>query len=538
MTSQTNLEIAGTLRENSLPELLVEIFRAKLNGSLRLSNARTAEKSVVYFDAGDVVFAASNARRFRLSELLISEKKISEESRASLAGFANDLALRENLIKTGVLPKVQIDTFIARQIELILKDAFTWNNTESSGEWVFSPLVRIKGDIRFPTNAPALLIRHARNIDDDEINRKFKNLHESFAAKETMPENVDLLPEEAFVFSRFDGASLNVERAMNLSGLPVADTLRILYRLWLGGFLVRADWNAPFSERALDAIRSTNLTLKKPASSAPPVKVSETRSEAMPTVAADAENNVPVSEAIPASEEKPLPSLDEYLERVGRAQNHYQIFEVAADAPAADIKRAYFAVAKRFHPDLFHKEVDADKHRQIQNAFSRIAQAYDALKSEQSREVYDYRMRKELAQMKTQETDAPAASDEQRTRENKIERAEQEFENGFGLLMNENYDDALPFLARAAHLIPENARYRAYYGKALSADERQKHKAEAEMQTAVRLAPDSADFRLLLVEFFVQMNLLKRAEGELKRLLSIFPGNKDAKQLLDGLTKR
>ena len=55
MTSQINLEIAGTLREYPLTELLVEIFRAKLNGSLRLSND-AGQKTVVYFDAGDVVF--------------------------------------------------------------------------------------------------------------------------------------------------------------------------------------------------------------------------------------------------------------------------------------------------------------------------------------------------------------------------------------------------------------------------------------------------------------------------------------------------
>ncbi len=36
MSSQNNLEITGNLREHQLPELLIEIFQAKLNGSLRL----------------------------------------------------------------------------------------------------------------------------------------------------------------------------------------------------------------------------------------------------------------------------------------------------------------------------------------------------------------------------------------------------------------------------------------------------------------------------------------------------------------------
>jgi hypothetical protein len=39
----------------------------------------------------------------------------------------------------------------------------------------------------------------------------------------------------------------------------------------------------------------------------------------------------------------------------------------------------------------------------------------------------------------------------------------------------------------------------------------------------------------MLAEFFVQHNLPKRAEGELNRLLAIFPDNKEARVLLDSL---
>ncbi len=58
------------------------------------------------------------------------------------------------------------------------------------------------------------------------------------------------------------------------------------------------------------------------------------------------------------------------------------------------------------------------------------------------------------------------------------------------------------------------------------------------MQAALRLEPDNADVRLMLAEFFVQVNLLKRAEGELNRLLAIFPGNSEPRALLDSMPKR
>ena len=101
--------------------------------------------------------------------------------------------------------------------------------------------------------------------------------------------------------------------------------------------------------------------------------------------------------------------------------------------------------------------------------------------------------------------------------------------------MEAEVDRALPFLARAAHFAPKVARFRAYYGKALSTDEKQRHKAENEIQAALRIEPDNPTFRIMLAEFFIQNNLLKRAEGELKRLLAVFPGNREAMDMLDRL---
>jgi cytochrome c-type biogenesis protein CcmH/NrfG len=101
--------------------------------------------------------------------------------------------------------------------------------------------------------------------------------------------------------------------------------------------------------------------------------------------------------------------------------------------------------------------------------------------------------------------------------------------------MDEDADSAVPFFARAVHLDSKNARYHAYYGKALSFDPEQRFKAEAEMQTAIKLDPQNPTFRILLAEFFIEFNLLKRADGELNRLLTIFPGNKEAIALLKTL---
>lgn len=182
-----------------------------------------------------------------------------------------------------------------------------------------------------------------------------------------------------------------------------------------------------------------------------------------------------------------------------------------------------------FHPDKYHA-IGGELLARVQRAFTELAQAHEVLKTPSSREVYDYRMRKEIAEREKRRAAGSAGR-----AQFEVEQAAEHFERGFSLLMDEDFEAALPFLARAVHFAPKNARYHAYFGKALSSDKAQRHKAESEMQAAVRLDPNNATFRLLLAEFFIQYNLVKRAEGELGRLLAAFPDNREARVLLGQL---
>ena len=58
--------MAGQLQRHPLTELVREISTESLSGALRL--ARERAKAVVYFDAGEIIYAASNLRAYRLAE--------------------------------------------------------------------------------------------------------------------------------------------------------------------------------------------------------------------------------------------------------------------------------------------------------------------------------------------------------------------------------------------------------------------------------------------------------------------------------------
>ncbi len=514
MTPHSALEIEGTFLTHPFAELIAEIAQARVTGSLRATDGD--KKCVVYFRSGIVVFAVSNARSSRLFDIMLRRGKLAKSDLAEIPNFANDFEFAAFLKDKNFLTKHEVDRLFSDQIESILVDLLTWE----SGEWSFSSLARIRDGLSYQVDTTSLLVDYARTLSVDKMLKRFRSLDERFVRSDQSESNYDLSPGEAFVLSRSIDGELSAQDLVHVAAVSESVALQLIYTLWLGGLLVRKDWQAAFSEGSISAMRSAKLELKVEAK---PTEATTKPVEVKATVPEPVEDAKPVDEVI---------SLEEYLVRVEQALTHYDILGVDVKADTDELKRAYFFLAKMFHPDRFHSE-GGEKLKRVQNAFTQLAQAHETLKTPDSREVYDYRMRKELADREKREASGTGSTAGVQT-----EQAAQNFERGFDILMNQDPDGAIPFLARAAHFAPQNARYRAYYGKALSADERQRHKAEAEMQAAVKLDPDNPTYRIILAEFFIQFNLMKRAEGELNRLLAIFPSNREARALLDSITAK
>ncbi len=525
MESSNNLEIKGSLQTNPLAELLYEIAAHRFNGSLRLSNE--TQKTVVYFDNGKLIFAVSNARLHRLFQILLQAGKINQEGLLGITDFTSDSALKDHLLKNNLLTEAELDAIFERQIGDILRAAAVWQ----TGEWIFSPLVRVRNDWRCEIDLNSLLIDAARTLPAEKAASKFKDSHESFDPTTAMPAGINLSPHEWFVLSRFENSTLRRDEIQSLSGLPETETYRILYNLWLGGFISRKNRCTVFTERYAAAAGSARLSVKKDESKPivkTPVKIEVPMIKSQPIEP----NAMPAKETAPEK----LISLEEHLARVENAANYYEFFGLPHDSTAPEIKKTYFGLAKRFHPDLFRKEADTVLHQRIQSAFTKLAQAYDTLKDDGSREVYDFKRRKEIAEMI--ERQKIGATVEEADFKKQVDQAAENFDQGFNFLMDDEYEAALPYLARAVFFAKDNARYHAYYGKVLAADERLSHRAEAELQTAVKLDAQNADYRIMLAEFFIDLGLLKRAEGELNRLLTIAPNNREARTMLDRLKKK
>jgi curved DNA-binding protein CbpA len=526
MLPSKSLEINGKLSDNPLAELLAESYISGLSGSFRLSN--DVQKIIIYLRDGEVVFAVSNSRQHRLFHILLNLRQITQEQLTHFENVANDLEFGQKLVEKGFFGQSDIDVLFAEQLKQVLQTALDWKN----GEWIYSPFARIKENISFKIDLGKLLFDFSRKLNADDILPRFKTSNEEFLLNKTANLNTNLLPHEGFILSRLD-QKMNIEEIKTLCGLSDFQTLKSLYSLWLGGFIKRFNFSTAFPVELLERISSAKFKLSdvivKP-------KITEV---SMQPAAEQVEVETPVETEI--LQEVKKDTIETYIQRMENAFSYYELLGVENTADLSQIKQIYFNLAKQFHPDKYHNEEEKVK-KQLQDAFSQLAQAYDTLKDTDQRELYDFKLKRKIANLHEEEEmkkrEKAKGSDDQSAKIQKMQLAKGYFDRGFNLLMNNETEQAIPFLANASNLNPDVARYHAYYGKSLIGNKKYRHQAEQELLAAIKLEPTNADFRIMLVEFYIEYGLMKRADGELQKLLEIAPNNKEAKMLLDKMPKK
>ena len=165
----------------------------------------------------------------------------------------------------------------------------------------------------------------------------------------------------------------------------------------------------------------------------------------------------------------------------------------------------------------------------------RIAQAYETLSDPSLRAAYDAKLKVQPAAAKGRESAASASSinsEQPVPSGSKTARAEAAFQRGLAAFKQNQTDTATSCFAEAAQLAPPVARYRAYYGQALSGQRQTRRVAEAEFQAALALEPDNASYRIMLAELYRSLGMRRRAQGELERALISEPKNKEARAML------
>jgi curved DNA-binding protein CbpA len=517
----------GTLNEHPLAELIREIVSEKLSGSLRLEQERI--KAVAYFATGALVYATSNLRPHRLSEALRRWGVITDAQFSSLnqAG-KSDEEVSHALVEQSILTKEALDELRARLVADVLRPALLW----TEGSWSFDPRVRLAGDIGVRVELPELLMEAARRLPKNLAARRFPFANERLQPTTAAVNSLPLQPTEGFVLSRID-APLRLNELLAISGLPEEETLHAVYALALGGYLEREAWPRAFSpEEIAKAQAAVAATATQSATAAPVATAAEV-------------GKAPAQEELKPTEPEvdERREVEELLERVANATNHYQVLGVSRSIEPNALKQTYHRLARRFHPDRFHQ--NAEIHRQVEDAFARIAQAYEALRDKSARAAYDLKLEREkdvrppASTQPKRDAATSRGSQEATTSSSRASSAagggrdaEGSFQSGLSALKSGNAPLALASFAEAARLEPKVARYRAQYGQVLAEQEPLRHRAEAEIQAAILLEPGNVSYRVMLAKLYRNLGFIKRAQGEAERARAIDPRNAEAQALL------
>jgi tetratricopeptide (TPR) repeat protein len=481
----------GQLSEHPFAELLYEIFEKQFSGAVRVERERV--KAVVYFEDGELVYATCNLRNLRLIEYF-KKRNLSVDD---VQSRASDFALAEGLLARGMISKNTLEEMVAEQVTDVLRVLLLFID----GKWSFDERARLTESLRGKVNLKQLMLDAARRMESQFVTTRFGNPKEPIAVVIQPDNGLNLSTTEGFLLSRIDGP-MELGELIALSGQPEAEARRTIYGLILANALRRQSW--PYA--------------LKPSHREKAMKARPTQTTTAPPLTRD-----------------PKEELSEFLERLAAAMDHYAVLDVSESANAAEIKIAYYALARRFHPDRFHDIAASAVHGQLESAFARITQAHELLSDTSARATYDSKLaalRRAGAQ-----TNSAAGMSMNSTGPNGqgADAAEQQFKQGVAAMQMRDLNTATACLSAAARLAPNQPQYRAYYGRALASHPQTKRLAEAELQAAVKLAPADASYRLMLATLYSDLGFWRRAISELERALSIDPKNIEAKRMLQSL---
>ena len=206
-------------------------------------------------------------------------------------------------------------------------------------------------------------------------------------------------------------------------------------------------------------------------------------------------------------------------------KTHYEILGVPRDSDDNEIKSAYYGLVKKYHPDIL-SSIDRDISEKADNVFAMITVAYQTLIDENQRAQYDATF--ELAKLKSQ---AGA-----------LYQAEIEYNEGFALLKQKQYDLAIEKFNKAREINPDNNSYSTLISWANFLKNRDDRLTITESVTAIEKAisrdPTNPENYYYLGSIYKHTNELNKAEINFSKAVEHDPDFVEAKRELRVIKNR
>lgn len=421
----------------------------------------TVQKYLFFYN-GNLVSAKTNRPQELLGEVLHKLGKITEDTYSNIDKYIEPKKrLGEVLVKNNLISENDLREGLSYQMREILLNIFP----DFDGEFKFQKREDLADqEFEFKINIPLL-------IEDGVRRMKYNSaLNDFFANKHPFPKSKSfffrLTEEEKEILETIKGDVLSTSALQGSSFHPEVfwKSLYLFYCLDL--------IDVPEEDRELES--------KKPAKQ---------------TTIGDMEKNI--ANALALSEK--LANLD-----------FYQLLEVGPSADQAEIKRSYFRQARKFHPDLYGRDLSHEIKSVIEGVFDQISKAYQTLSDENKRKIYD-----------SKEQKVP-----QEDKRYWVKVAEVKFRQGKTLYDKGQYPEAIVFLEEAVKLQGDKGTYFLLLAMTQSKIPSLHRKSEENFLHSIRLDEWNAEGYVGLGMLYKREGLFIKAKKQFEKALSLDPDHK------------
>lgn len=405
-------DLCGSLAETAFPRLLHHLCTLRTTGLLHLEQGQV--KKTVYLKDGRPVFARSNLVRECLGQRLVDRGRITSEKnqqslqRAKQSGRLHGTAL----IEMDLLTPQELHDSLKEQARDKLLEVFSW----SSGQYRFTADKDLKQEITAIDQPPATLIAQGirRFFTPRQIEELLQPHRGRYLFQSANPlyrfQDLDSSPEEASLWEECTGEA-TLEELLARSPQARTQGQQLLATLLLVEMLESRDQPLTAKAEDGDLFQAVKTRLLRESF---------------------------------LSDYETMIDLD-----------YFQLLGLSESATPAEIRKAYFHLTKKFHPDVFFQlDFPADLTAKVKQLFARINEAYAVLGDPGRKRDY-------LAQLhgggNLALEQALAAID-----------AETAFQKGRVYLRARRSGEAFEQLARAVGHNPDEPEYLSLYARAMT----------------------------------------------------------------------
>ncbi|MFB0564660.1 MAG: DnaJ domain-containing protein [Candidatus Aminicenantaceae bacterium] len=443
---------------NHIAYHLKHIHHNKKSGLLNFTQEDI--KKIFLFQDGDLIYAKTNQPEERLAAVLFKLGKISQETYSKIDFYIKyKQKVGEVLVKEGYISKTDLYEGLISQMREITLNTFPFFDGEFFFE-VKESLIdqKLEAEIDIP-----LLI-------EDGIKRmKYHPSLKSFGETKVFFRKSD---EYSYLLQAEDKEILN-----SVDGISSATEI-----LNSAGYNAELFWKSLYLFYCLDLVD---------------VKI-ERKDE---IIKEEEEGKITL-----VKEKKQLADVDDMVKRFP-SLNYYQILDVSRSASDREIKKAYFSLARKFHPDSFDRNLPHEARKNIEDVFTQISNAYQTLIDKEKRKEYDSQI------------ELPSEEEEQ----DPSKKADTRFRQAKTLYNQKRYEDALVLLEEAVRLV----RNKGYFFLLLALTESKiltmQKKAEEDFLKAIDLEPWNPECYVGLGLLYKQAGLRAKAKKQFKKALELDP---------------